>query len=762
VQVGLFTVLLQFDESHFKGEQRWLEIVVDDTALFPLQELTAMPYTLFSLDTERIRGRTVGETSPTNGQVLKWDAGQDQWLPGNDAGEAYTAGDGITLTSGEIALDLVFTDARYVDEGQAGCIGTAMLQDGAVHTVKIAADAVTDAKIADVAWAKITGAPAEFPPGGPAGGDLAGTYPDPAIAGGAVTTDKIADTAVTDAKIADVAWAKITGAPSSFPPTGAAGGDLDGQYPDPTVAKVQGRAVSTAAPGSNQVLKWDGSAWAPAADNNTMYTAGAGLNLSGTQFYVGAGDGIDTTTSQVKVDVSDFAGWGLIDDGANNLRVNTGPGLEVSGDAVQLTSEYRNGNVYDSRFINEGQAAGGDLANMYPNPLVAKLRGRTVSSADPADNDVLKWNDTANQWEPDDDSLELPYSASINTSSDVFSITNTRTSSDAAAVYAKHDVTDQYGIGLKAVAGYIGVDATVTPTTASSSPQYYGVWSRCNGGAGGNFGVMAEASSSGAPYGVHGYAQGLSNTYSAHGVHGYADGTGTGKKYGVHGEAYGSGNKYGVYAESSGSSGTKYGVYGKATGTGTNWSGYFEGNAKVTGNLTVSGSVSKGSGSFKIDHPLDPENQYLYHSFVESPDMLNVYNGNVVLDDNGIAVVVLPDWFEVLNRDFRYQLTCIGGFAPVYIAEEIQQDRFKIAGGTPGLKVSWQVTGVRQDPFAEANRIPVEQDKPEGERGTYLHPTAYGVSEEYGADYQPPEDRTARPRPGTEKPDSLTTEQEEL
>ncbi|MEP0775622.1 MAG: hypothetical protein HRF46_14850, partial [Acidobacteriota bacterium] len=145
-----------------------------------------------------------------------------------------------------------------------------------------------------------------------------------------------------------------------------------------------------------------------------------------------------------------------------------------------------------------------------------------------------------------------------------------------------------------------------------------------------------------------------------------------------------------------------------------------------SGNAMVKGTLSKGGGSFKIDHPLDPENRYLYHSFVESPDMMNVYNGNVVLDEHGQATVELPEWFQALNRDFRYQLTCIGGFAPVYIAAEIAENRFTIAGGRPGLKVSWQVTGIRQDPFANANRIPVEELKPEGERGHLLHPEAWG------------------------------------
>ena len=143
------------------------------------------------------------------------------------------------------------------------------------------------------------------------------------------------------------------------------------------------------------------------------------------------------------------------------------------------------------------------------------------------------------------------------------------------------------------------------------------------------------------------------------------------------------------------------------------------------GDVAIAGNLSKGSGSFKIDHPLDPENKYLSHSFVESPDMMNIYNGNVIMDNDGAAWVELPEWFDALNIDFRYQLTCIGGFAQVYIAEEIVEGRFKIAGGSPGLKVSWQVTGIRNDPFAKMNRIQVEEDKPIEERGTYLHPAAY-------------------------------------
>jgi hypothetical protein len=154
-----------------------------------------------------------------------------------------------------------------------------------------------------------------------------------------------------------------------------------------------------------------------------------------------------------------------------------------------------------------------------------------------------------------------------------------------------------------------------------------------------------------------------------------------------------------------------------------------------SGNVSITGSLSKAGGSFKIDDPIDPANKYLYHSFVESPDMKNVYDGVVTLDALGEAVVQLPDWFGALNKDFRYQLTCIGAFAPVYIAEKINQNHFKIAGGKPGLEVSWQVTGIRQDAWANAHRIPVEVEKPAREQGYYIHPELFGQPAQKSIDW---------------------------
>jgi hypothetical protein len=156
------------------------------------------------------------------------------------------------------------------------------------------------------------------------------------------------------------------------------------------------------------------------------------------------------------------------------------------------------------------------------------------------------------------------------------------------------------------------------------------------------------------------------------------------------------------------------------------------------GNVNIVGNLSKGGGSFKIDHPLDPASKYLYHSFVESPDMMDIYNGNIVTDQRGVATVVLPDYFEALNRDFRYQLTTIGQFSQVIIARKIGHNRFVIRTSKPKVEVSWQVTGVRHDAYANAHRIQVEEEKPAQEQGHYLHPESLGAPAEQAVGYPVP------------------------
>jgi hypothetical protein len=178
-----------------------------------------------------------------------------------------------------------------------------------------------------------------------------------------------------------------------------------------------------------------------------------------------------------------------------------------------------------------------------------------------------------------------------------------------------------------------------------------------------------------------------------------------------------------------------YGIFAQGTWVGGVFTGtngiWVQGRSSFNGNVAVSGTLSKSAGGFKIDHPLDPANKYLTHSFVESPDMMNIYNGVATLDGNGEAWVGLPDWFEALNKEFRYQLTAIGSPLPnLHVATEVSKSRFKIAGGKSAGKVSWQVTGIRRDAYAEAHRLPVEEAKAKEDRGFYLHPDLFKQPEE--------------------------------
>jgi hypothetical protein len=148
------------------------------------------------------------------------------------------------------------------------------------------------------------------------------------------------------------------------------------------------------------------------------------------------------------------------------------------------------------------------------------------------------------------------------------------------------------------------------------------------------------------------------------------------------------------------------------------------------GDLNVIGTIFASTKDFKIDHPLDPANKYLYHASVESSEMMNIYTGNVTTDGAGLATVRLPDWFEALNTDFRYQLTVIGQFAQAIVAREIENHEFAIRTNIPNVKVSWQVTSVRQDAYAKTHPLLVEEEKEARLRGFYIHPELYGAPAE--------------------------------
>lgn len=256
------------------------------------------------------------------------------------------------------------------------------------------------------------------------------------------------------------------------------------------------------------------------------------------------------------------------------------------------------------------------------------------------------------------------------------------------------------GAGLEAIGRGFGVLASVTNPASGGG---FGLWGF------GHIGVFGAAPSTDALPSTQAGVQGLSNAPNGNGVWGEAN---TGP--------------------------VAYGVYGAST---EGYAGRFQGKVSVTGLLL------KGGGGFRIDHPRHPETKYLSHSFVESPQALNVYSGMVTTDADGGATVELPEYFEDLNEDFRYQLTVIGQFAQAIVADDVSGNQFTLRTDQPNVKVSWQVSGVRKDPFAAMNALVVEEDKPAEERGTYLHPAAYGRPESQGVDHERMQALRERPWP---------------
>ncbi|MBC8182439.1 hypothetical protein H8E88_15170 [candidate division KSB1 bacterium] len=318
-------------------------------------------------------------------------------------------------------------------------------------------------------------------------------------------------------------------------------------------------------------------------------------------------------------------------------------------------------------------SASGDLSDNYPNPTVAKIQNNPVSSNTPTDEQVLKWDGT--EWLPDNDGITLPYAGLYSGSAtNTFQIENGTSATSNNVLYV-NNMSSTGNLATFEISG-------------SSTGDVLKLYND-----GGGRGLFIDQNQSNIGFGIE--VNSWSNTHE------------------------------GIYIDMDGNAGAGEFLADNSTYTLYSYNGGSGVAAEFDGDIEVTGTINKGAVGFKIDHPINPENKFLHHSCIESPDMMNVYNGNIVLDINGEAIVELPDWFDVLNKDFRYQLTCIGGFSPVFISEKISGNSFKIAGGTSGMEVSWQITGIRQDPYANQNRIQVEVEKTENEKGHYLHYKEY-------------------------------------
>jgi hypothetical protein len=295
------------------------------------------------------------------------------------------------------------------------------------------------------------------------------------------------------------------------------------------------------------------------------------------------------------------------------------------------------------------------------------------------------------------------------------------------------------GTAVQATGGRFGVRVKAATNVAfwSDAGPAYGVFVQASqeggdfyGGVTGVYGQGAQAgvsayatATSGTTYGVYGTAS-SSAGYGVYGSGAYTGVRGDGSSIGVYGhglvavfgDSSGSGVQGGTatYATNTGvlAYGSEYGLYASTI---VGWGVWCNDDMKVTGTINPAAVVQQ------IDHPLDPEHKWLSQSLISSGEALNVQSGTVTLDATGAATVRLPGYFSALNglSDLRYQLTAIGASAPnLYVAQEVKGNRFGIAGGVPGQKVSWLVAGVRQDAYAAAHPLRVETHKSRKDQGT--------------------------------------------
>jgi hypothetical protein len=308
----------------------------------------------------------------------------------------------------------------------------------------------------------------------------------------------------------------------------------------------------------------------------------------------------------------------------------------------------------------------------------------------------------------------------------------------SAVTESAGDITNRVGvagIGYNGSGTSIGVYGYVPGSASSGNGAVHGEYFGTGSGSG-----VQGWSMAGSGNGVTGIKN--NSVAGGAGVRGVNNSTVI-PAYGVYGTSSGMGlTSYGGYFTSTGVDATSLHARGSINGTvpwafwaydpvqsaNNTYAGAFSGDVDITGNMAA------GSKSFKIDHPLDPTNKYLFHSCIESPDMMNIYNGNITTDAHGEAVIVLPGYFQALNTDCKYQLTCLGQFAQATVSKKIMSNQFSIKTDKPFVEVSWQVTGVRNDLYSQKHRIIPELAKTGMAKGKYVHPELYGFGLEMAGD----------------------------
>ncbi len=543
--------------------------------------------------------------------------------------------------------------------------------------------------------------------------------------------------------------------------------------PDPALASAPstitytGQLLSGNAPVANGLYDFQFS----------LYTAASGGTQTG------------TTVSVTSVPV---------EDGVFYVEINFGTAINTSALYLQTAYTLHGGSTYTTQTPRKllATSAFTDYAASSGYALTAggtsRLQGRNISTAAPTDRQVLTWIASTSMWTPatfvnpagsvTGSMLALPLSLSFSSggsSSAVLSVTNTASTgygiNSASASGGGINGTSASGDGVdgsstsgSGIAGTSASGIGVYATSGSNDAGYFkgggttglygeltdsngtGVEGVANTGSGA-YGVFGGSTSGAGVTGSSSSGKGVYGT-SGSGYAGYFKGGGTTGVYGeltvsngtgVEGVADAGSGAYGVFGGSTsgagvaGTSSSGYGIYGTSS---SNYAGYFAGPVGVTSTLVVGGDLNvTGTKNFQIDHPLHPDTMTLKHACIESNLPENVYNGKVVTDANGDAVVTLPDYFGALNKNPLYQLTVVGKFAQAVVSTEVKDNVFTIKTDKPGVTVCWQVTGERNDAYMKAHPYQAEEQKAEKDQGKYLDPQSYGLPEEIRIGYQKPQ-----------------------